>query len=139
MSYSLESHKLQHARLPCPSLSPWVGSNSCPLSQWCYPIILFSVTPFFSCPQSFPSSGSFPVGWLFTSGCQNYWSLSFNHSSSNDYSMLLSFKTGQFDFLAVQGTLKSLLQHHSSKASFFSAQPSLWSNSYIHTWLLEKP
>ena len=94
---------------------------------------LFSVTPFFSCPQSFPSSGSFPMSWLFTSGCQHYWSLSFNHSSSNEYSMLISFKTGQFDFLAVQGTLKSLLQHHSSKSSFFSAQPSLWSTSHIHT------
>ena len=66
MSDSLWRHGLQHTRLPCLSLSLGVCSNSCPLSQWCYPAISSSVTPFTSCPQSFPASGSFPISWLFT-------------------------------------------------------------------------
>ena len=65
-------HGLQHSRLPCPpSLSPRAGSDSCPLSQWCHPTISSSVTPFFSCPQSFPASGSFPMSWFFASGGQS--------------------------------------------------------------------
>ena len=68
---SLRPHELQHARLPCPSLSPLICSNSCPLSHWCHPIILSSVTPFSSWPQSFPTSGSFPISWLFASGGQS--------------------------------------------------------------------
>ena len=67
----LQPHGLQHARLPCPSLSPGACSNSCPLSQWCHLTISSSVTPFFSCPQSFPGSGSFPMCQLFTSGGQS--------------------------------------------------------------------
>ena len=63
--------QLQNARLPCPSLSPRVCSNSCPLSRWGHATTLFSVTPFSSCPQSFPASGSFPVSWLFPSGGQS--------------------------------------------------------------------
>ena len=62
---------MQHTRLPCPSLSPWVCSNSCPLSQWCHPTISSSVIPFSSCPQSFPASGSFPVSQIFVSGGQS--------------------------------------------------------------------
>ena len=68
---SLRPHGLQHAMLPCPSLCPWVCSNSCPLSHWCHPTISFSVTSFTSCPQSFPASGSFPVRQLLTSGSQS--------------------------------------------------------------------
>ena len=68
---SLWPHELQQAKLPCPSLSPWVCSNSCPLSQWCHPTISSSVTPFSSCPQSFPVSGSFIVDQLFASGGQS--------------------------------------------------------------------
>ena len=71
MSDSLWPHELQYARLPCPSLSPGVCSNSCPLSQWCHPTISSSVTLFSSCPQSFPASGSFPNSWLFPSGGQS--------------------------------------------------------------------
>ena len=71
MSDSLQSHRLQHTRLPWPSPSPGVCSNSCPLSQGCHPTILPSVTPFSSFPQSFPASGSFPMSWLFTSGSQS--------------------------------------------------------------------
>ena len=70
MSHSLQPHELQYARLPCPSLTPWLRSNSFPWSQWCHPIILSSVTPFFSFPQSFPASGSFPMRRLFASGGQ---------------------------------------------------------------------
>ena len=71
MSTFLQPHGLQHARLPCPSLSPEVCSNSCPLSQWSHPTISSSVTTFSSCPQSFLALGSFPVSRLFTSGGQN--------------------------------------------------------------------
>ena len=68
---SLWPHELQHVRLPCPSLSPAVCSNSCSLSRWCHPVISSSVAPFSSCPQSCPASGSFPVNWLLTSGHQS--------------------------------------------------------------------
>ena len=71
MSNSLQPHGLQHARLPCPSLSPGVCSNSCPLSQWCHPTISSSVIPFSSCLQSFPASGSFPMGHSLASGGQS--------------------------------------------------------------------
>ena len=71
MSNSLQPHGLQHTSLPCPSLSPGVCSDSCPLSQWCHPSISSSVVPFSSCPQSFPASGSFPVSQLFPSGGQS--------------------------------------------------------------------
>ena len=71
MSDSLRPHGLQHARPPCPSPTPRVHSDSCPLSQWCHPTISFSVGPFFSCPQSFPASGSFPMSQLFASGVQS--------------------------------------------------------------------
>ena len=75
-----------------------------------------SVAPFSSCPQSFPASGSFPISQFFTSGAK-VWSFSFSTSPSNEYSGLTPFRIDWFDLLAVQGTLKSLLQHHSSKAS----------------------
>ena len=71
MSNSLQPHGLQHSRLPCPSLSPEVYSNSCPLSWWCHPTISFFVIPLASCLQSFPASGAFPMSWLFTSGGQS--------------------------------------------------------------------
>ena len=111
---SLWPHEI---RLPYPWLSPWVCSNSCPLSQWCHPTISSSVTSF-SCPQSFPASGSFPKSWLFASGGQSIGvSFSFSISPSNEYSGFISFRIDWFDLLAIQGTLKSLLQHHSSKTS----------------------
>ena len=112
VSNSLWPHGLQHARPPCPSPTPRVYSNSRASSQWCHPTISSSVVPFSTCLQSFPPSGSFPMKrW------PKYWSFSFSISSSNAYSGLISFTIKGFDFLAVQGTLKSLLQHHSSKAS----------------------
>ena len=111
---SLQPHGQQYARLPCPSLSPGVCSNSCPLSQWGHPTISSSVVPFSSHLQSFPAAGSFPMSQFFASGGQSF---SFSISLSSDYSGLISFRMEWLDLLAVQGTLKSLLQHHSSKAS----------------------
>ena len=201
LSNSLQLHRLQHARLPCPSPSSRVCSNSCPLSQWCHPTISSSVTPCSSCPQSFPASGSFQwVGslhhtvkilelqlhyqsllslshvqlfatpWtvarqasLFITNSRNllklmsiesvmpsshlilcrpllllpsvfpsesvlcirwpkYWSFSFSISPSNEYWGLISFRMDWFDLLEVQWTLKSLLQHHSSKALILCCQ-----------------
>ena len=117
MSDSLSPHGLQHIRFPYPSPTPRACSNSCPLSQWCQPAISSSVVPFSSCLHSFPASGSFSMSQFFSSGGQKYWSFSFNISPSNEYSGLIFFRIDSFDLLAVQGTLKSLLQHHSSKAS----------------------
>ena len=113
MSDSLWPQEVQHARLPCPLPTSRVCSNSCPSSWWCHPIISPSVVPF-SCLQSFPA-------WVFSNESvlcirwPKYWS--FSISPSNEYSGLISFSIDWFDLLAVQGTLKSLLQHHSSKAS----------------------
>ena len=117
MSDSLQPHGLQHARLPCPSPTPWACSNSCPLSWWCHPTISSSVIPFSSHLQSFPASGSFPNDSFLHIRWSKYWSFSFNVSPSNEYSGLISFGIDWLDLLAVQGTLKSLLQHHSSKTS----------------------
>ena len=120
LSNSLWPHGLQHSRLPCPSPTPGASSKSCPcpnsdiISQWCHPTGLSSVVPFSSCPQSFPASGSFPVSQLFP---PEYWSFSFSMSPFNEYSGLISFRIDWLELLAVEGTLKSLLQHHSSKAS----------------------
>ena len=108
-------------------------SNSCPLSWWHNPTISSSAVTFSSYLQSFSVSGSFPMSWLFTSGGQSTGASVFSISPSNEYSGLISFRTDWFDFLAVQCTVKSLLQHHTSKASFFGAQPSWWSNFHIHT------
>ena len=104
----------QHTRLPCPSLSHGVCSNSCPLSRECHPTISSSVIPFSSYLQSFPASGSFPDKSVLPIKWPKYWS--FSISPSSEYSELLSFRIDWFDLLAVQGTLKSLLQHNSLKA-----------------------
>ena len=134
MSDFLWPHELQHTRLPCPSLSPGVCSNSCPLSQWCHPFISSSVASFSSCPQSFPVSGSFPMSQLFASGGQR-----FSISSSNEYSLgLISFRIDRLDLFAVKGLSRVFSNITVQKHQFFSAQPSLWSNSCIHLWLLEK-
>ena len=140
MSNSSRPHEPQHVRPLCPSPIPGVHSNSCPLIQWCHPTISYSVIPFSSCPQSFPASGSFQMSQLFAWGGQTkYWSFSFNINPSNEHPGLISFRMDWLDLLGVQGTLKSLLQHHSSKASILGAQLSSQSNSHIHTWLLKKP
>ena len=111
----LRPHESQHARPPCQSPTPGVYPNPCPSSRWCHPAIS-SAIPFSSCPQSFPASGSFPMSQLFARGGQSI-GFSFSISPSNEHLGLISFRMDCLDLLAVQGTLKSLLQHHSSKAS----------------------
>ena len=119
VSDSLRPHESQHARPPCPSPTPRVYSNSCPSSQWCHPAISSSVVPFSSYPQSLSASGSLPMSQLFTRAGPKYWSLSFSINPFNEHPELISFRMDWSDLLAVQGSLKSLLQHHSSKASIF--------------------
>ena len=116
LSKSLRPHKLQHARPPCPSPTPGVYPKPCPLSRWWHPTISSSVVPFFSCPQSFPASGSFQMSQLSESGDQSIGvsaSTSVLPMNTQDWSPL--GWTGWISFLS-KG-LKSLLQHHSSKAS----------------------
>ena len=116
MSTSLRPHGLQHARPPCPSPTPGVYLNSCLLHRWCHPTISSSVVSS-SCLQSFPASGSFSMSQFFTSSGQ---SIGFSASTSvlsNEHSGLRSFRMDWLDLLALQGTLRSLLQHHRSKAS----------------------
>ena len=111
------THELQHTRLPCPSPSPGACSNSCPSSWWCHPTISSSVVPFSSCPQSFPASGSFPISQFFASSGQRIGvSASASVLPMNIQDWFPLGWTGWI-FLQVQGALKSLLQHHSSKAS----------------------
>ena len=126
MSDSLQPHGLQHASLPCPSLSPGDCSNSCPLSHCCHPTILSSVVRVFS------SESALHIRW------SKYWSFSFSISSSNECSGLVSFRIDWFDLLAVQGALKSLLQHHRSKASILQHSAFFMINSHIHIRLLKK-
>ena len=116
MSGSLQPHGLQHTRLPCPSPFPEACSNSFPSSRWCHPTNSSSVVPFSSCPQSFPAAGSFQMSQLFTSGCKSI-GVSASTSVFPMNPGLISFRKDWLDLLAVQGTLKNLLQHHSSKAS----------------------
>ena len=126
VSNSLWPHELQHALPLCPSPTPGVYPNLCPLSWWCHPTILSSVIPFYSHLQSFPASGCFQMSWLFSSGGQNIGvSASMNTSPSNEHPGLISFRMDWLDLLAVQGTLKSILQHHSSKASI------LWCSAFF--------
>ena len=116
VSDSLRPHGRQHARLPCPSPTPGACSNSCPLSRRCHLAISSSVVPFSSRLQSFPALEFFSKESVLRMRWPKNWSFSFSISPSNEYSGLISFRMDWFD-LAVQGTLKSLLQHHSSKAS----------------------
>ena len=114
---SLQPHTLKHARPLCPSPSPEVCPTSCPLHQWCHPAISPSDTLFSFCPQSFWASGYFPVSQLSSLQVAKLLELQFQHQSFQWNSGLISFKIDLFGLLAVQGTLKGLLQHHSSEAS----------------------
>ena len=122
VSDSLQLHEPQHTRLPCPSSTPGVHSNSCPYSRWCHPAISSSVVPFFSGPQSLPASRSFPMSQLFAWGGQSI-GVQLQHQS---------FRMDWLDLLAVQETLKSLLQQHSSKASI------LWYSAFFPVQLLHQ-
>ena len=128
-SDSLRHHGLQHTRPPCPSPTPGVYSNSCPLNWWCHPTISSSVI-FLLQPSIFPSIKVFLKESALHIRWPKYWRFSFNFNLSNEHPGLISFRMDWLDLLAVQGTPKSLLQHHSSKASvlwhsdFFIVQPS---------------
>ena len=117
VSDSLWPHESQHTKPPCPSPTPGVHSDSCPLSQWCHPAISSSVVPFFLLPpislsiRVFSNESTLCMRW------PKYWSFRFSISPSEEHPGLISFRMDWLDLLAVQGTLKSLLQHHSSKAS----------------------
>ena len=124
-SKSLQPHESQHTKPPCPSPTPAVHSNSGASSRWCHPAISSSVVPFSSCPNPSQHQGLFQeVNFVWP----KYWSFSLSISPSNEYPGLVSFRMDWLDLLAVQGTCKSLFQHHSSKASilqhsaFFTVQ-----------------
>ena len=117
VSNSLRPHGLQHARLPCPSPAPEACSNSCPLNWWCHPTISVLHRPLLLLPSVFPSIRVFSNESVLHIRWPKYWSFSFSINPSSEYSGLISFRINWLDLLAVQGTLKSLLQHHSSRTS----------------------
>ena len=133
-----DPHGLQHARLPCPSPTPRACSNSCPSSWWCYSTILTSVVPFASCLQSFPASGSFPMSQFFASSGQSIGT----SASASVLPMKIQdwFPLGLTGLISLQSKGLSRVFSNTTvqKHQFFCAQPSLWSNSHIRTWLLEK-
>ena len=138
VSNSLWPHGLQHTRLLCPLPTPGAYSNSCPLSQWCHPTISSSVIPFSSCLQSFPASGSFQVSQFFTSDGQSAGvsaSTSILPMNIQDW-----FPLGWTGWISLQSKGLSRVFSNTTiqKHQFFGAQLSLWSNSHIHTWPLEK-
>ena len=139
VSNSLRPHGLQHARPPCPSPTPGVHPNPCPLSQWCQPTISSSVVPFYSCPQSLPASGSFQMSQLFASGGQSIGVLASTlvlPMNTQDWSPL-----GWIGWISLQSKGLSRVFSNTTvqKHQFFGPQPSSQSNSHIHTWPLEKP
>ena len=119
VSDSLQPHELQLARPPWPSPTPRVHPNPCPLSWWCHPTISSSVCPLLLLPSIFSSIRVFSNESALCIRWPKYWSFSFNSSLSNEHLGLISFRLDWLDLLAVQGALKSLLQHHTSKASIF--------------------
>ena len=125
VSDSLWPHGLQHTRLPCPSLSPEECSYSDPLSQWCHPTISPSVALFFSCPQSFPASGSFLMSQLFISAGKSIGALASASILPMNIQGWFPLGLTNLILLAVQGTPKSLLQHHILKASV------LWCSAFF--------
>ena len=133
------THGLQHTRLPCPSLSPRVCSNSCLLSKWCHPTILWSVIPFSSCLQSFPASGSFPMSQLFASGGPSIGALASASVLPMNIQSWFSLRFTSFTSLLSKGLSRAFSSTTVRKHQFFTAQLSLWANSCIYTWLLEKP
>ena len=131
---------LQHIRLCCPSLSPGVCSDSCPVNQWCYLTISFSTILFSFCLQSFPASGSFTLSWLFMSGCPGIGASAL--ASLLPMNIQGWFPLGLTGFISLQSkglsrVFSNTTTHQGSNSS--GLKPSLRSNSHIHTWPLEKP
>ena len=137
MSNSLQPHGLQHARLPCPSLTPGPCSNSCSLSRWCHQIISSSVISFSYHLQSLPALGIFPMSQFFASGSQSIRaSASASVLPMNIQDWCPFALTGCISLLS-KGISRLFSNNTIYKHQFFGAQLSLWSNSYIHTWLLK--
>ena len=134
---SLRPHGLKHTRLHCPSLSPGVCSDSCPLSWWYYPTIS-SCAAHFSLPSVFPSIKVFSNELAFHIRWPNCWIFSFSISPSSEYLELISFRIDCWILLS-KGLSRVLSNTTDQEHQFFGTQPSLWSNCHIHTWLLEKP
>ena len=139
MSDSLPPHGLQQARLPCLSPSPGICSNSCLLSWWFHPTISSSVSPFSSCLQSSPASGSLPMSQFFALGGRN------TGASASSSVLPMNIQgwfplgwTSLISFLS-EGLSRVFFSTTVRKHQFFSTQPSLWFNSHIQTWPLEKP
>ena len=137
MSDSLWPHGLQHSRLPCPSPTPRAYSNSCPSSWWCHPTISSSAVPFSFCLQSFPASGSFLMSQFFASGGQSI-GASASVLPMNIQDRFPLWLTGWIS-LQSKGLSRVFSNTTVQKHQFFNAQLSLWFNSHIHTWLLDKP
>ena len=136
-SPTLQAHELQHTWLPCPSLSPGVCSNSCPLSQWCY-LISHPLLPS-SFAFSLSQYQSFSMSWLFLLAGQSIGaSVSASVLSMNIQGWFPLGLTGSISLL-FKGLSRIFSSTTVQKHQFFDAQPSLWSNSHIHKWLLEKP
>ena len=134
---SLQPHGLQHTRFPCPWPTPGTCSNSCPSSQWFHPTISSSVVPFFSCLQSFPASGYFPMNQFFASGGQSIGgSASASVLPMNIQDWFPLGLTGSISFQP-KGLSRVFFNPTGQQHKFFSTQLSLWSNSHIHTWLRE--
>ena len=134
------THGLKHTRPLCPLPTPGVYPNSCPLSPWCHPTISSSVIPFSSCLQSFPASRSFPMSQFFASGGHS------TRASSSASVLPMNIQdwfplglTGFFISLQSKGFSRVFSNTTVQKHQFFSIQLSLWFNSHIHIWLLEKP
>ena len=138
VSDSLPPRELQHARFLCPSLFPRVSSNSYPLSRWCHPTVSFSVVPFSSCPHSFPASGSLPMSQFFTSGGQSIGVSAL--ASVLPMNIQDWFPLGLTGLISLQskGLSRVFFNTTIQKHQFYGAQLSLWFNSHIHTWLLER-
>ena len=135
MSESLQPHELQNAKLPCPSPSPWVCSNPCPLNQWCHP----NISSPFPSALTFPASGSFSLSRLLASGGQSIgdsastlvFPMNIQGWFSSGFTGLISLQFRELSRVFPSPTVR--------KHQFFGIKLSLWSSSHIHTWLLEKP
>ena len=136
MSNSLQPCELQHTRLLCPSLPPWVCSDSCPLSQWCHPTISSFIASFSSCPQFFPASGSFLMSQLLASGGQSIGASALG-IPVNIQAWFPVGLTGLLSLLS-KGLSRVFSSTTIPKLQFFDIQPSLWSSSHTRTWILEK-
>ena len=139
VSDSLRPHEMQHARPPCPSPTPRVQSNACPSSWWCHPDISSSVIPFSSCPQSFPTSETFPMSQLLAWGGQSIGVsalASFLPKNTQGWSPL---EWAGWISLQSKGLSRVFSNTTVQRHQFFGAQLSSQSNSHIHTWPLEKP